>query len=194
MVDSTGNQTDTLAVIVLTPPQTFFIFRKILGQERQERQGGYPVFPVLCCNMHMNNKMIEINSMTMAQLDARIQLEIKRELLWQIDQNTDPTAIPALVKLYQKMIDQELKSRALDLKTRELALKEESMRRAAEVAQQEQDHEQKPAPPPNGGEIEPTATPLKSKSPSPELAPLEALPPAEGALGAERKTPITERR
>ena len=129
----------------------------------------------------MNNKMIEINSMTMAQLDERIQLEIKRELLWQIDQNTDPTAIPALVKMYQKMIDQELKARALDLKTRELALKEESMRRAAEAAQQEHDHEQKPAPPP--------ATPQKSKSPSPKPAPSEPLPPAKGPEVGQRKNP-----
>ncbi len=68
--------------------------------------------------------------MTVADLDAAIQQELKREILFHLREGTaGVAALIDLAKVYKSMVDQELKARALDAKERDLALKEEKMRK-----------------------------------------------------------------
>lgn len=66
-------------------------------------------------------------------LDQSIRTEMKKALLAAVQKGPEVGALAKIVKLYQGLVNLELKAKALALKERELDLKEEKMRKADEV-------------------------------------------------------------
>ncbi len=66
-------------------------------------------------------------------LNKQIRVAMKQELLGQLLRGVDERQLPKLMRLFHMLVSQELKDCALDLKEREIQMKEEKMCREIEA-------------------------------------------------------------